>query len=592
MAILLAFSCCAQAQNKVILSAMKDELKRSMEQLKLENEAGPYYISYHLNDTYSLRIAADSGCITANSESRGRTLNMSLRVGSYAQDNSNFTSVSGLSNTASLLSGLVGVAAPLDDDYAVLRREIWQATDRIYKSALENLTQKKAALQNTVQSADLPDFSKSEAVSNLAAENSFSVQKQTWSQLVDQLSKLFLGEPKIQKSRIDFTVLIANSYHVNSEGSVWIEPTSTTQLSIAAGTQADDGMPLNNYRIYTATRPEGLPGRASLESDIKSLISELITARSAPVATEYSGPVLFSAQAAGELFSQGFGNLMAAKRLPVLDNPQMNSMVLRSENPFQSKIGMKVAAGFLSLKAAPTLKSYNQKALLGSYRIDEEGVFARDVSLVENGILKDLLTSRTPVKGFPESNGHARGGAAAPSVIQVISTQKKAYEQLKQELVQAAKEEGFEFGYLVRGITPPSASLGDDSAAAESILGSAMGGSQQSQFRLTRPFLIFRVYPDGREEMVRGLDFGAISVNALKNVLATSQDEIIYDYPVGIGNVLSGLGGIISMLGSLGSGGLSDYATVITPSVLISGIDLVKSRGTYPKLPIVPYPTK
>ena len=92
--------------------------------------------------------------------------------------------------------------------------------------------------------------------------------------------------------------------------------------------------------------------------------------------------------------------------------------------------------------------------------------------------------------------------------------------------------------------------------------------------------------------MVRGLDFGGISVNALKNVLATSQDEIIYDYPVSIGNMLSGLGGIISMLGNLGSGALSDYATVITPSMLIGGIDLVKSRGTYPKLPIVPYPTK
>ncbi len=266
--------------------------------------------------------------------------------------------------------------------------------------------------------------------------------------------------------------------------------------------------------------------------------------------------------------------------MPVSDNPQMNS-TLRSENPVQDKIGMKVAAGFLSLKATPGLKSYNQKPLLGSYQVDDEGVSAREVSLIEDGILKNLLTSRTPVKGFPESNGHGRGGAASPSVIQVISTQKKTYEQLKQELVKAAKEEGFEFGYVVRGITPVSESSADSTDLIQSLLGS-IRNPQQSQFRLTKPFLIFRVYPDGREEMIRGLEFEGISFNALKNVLATSEDAIIYDYPVRAGNVLSSLGGKIR----------SNFATVITPSLLISGIDLVKSRGNYPKLPIVAYPTK
>jgi hypothetical protein len=266
-------------------------------------------------------------------------------------------------------------------------------------------------------------------------------------------------------------------------------------------------------------------------------------------------------------------------------------MILRSENPFQSKIGMKVAAGFLSLKATPGLKSYNQKPLLGSYQVDDEGVIAHDVSLIENGMLKNLLTSRTPVKGFSESNGHGRGGAASPSVIQVISTQKMAYEQLKQELVKAAKEEGFEFGYIVRGITPVSESLADGSDSIQGLVGSLLN-PQQSQFRLTKPFLIFRIYPDGREEMVRGLEFGGISFNALKNVLATSEDEVVYDYPVSVGNVLSGLGGIISMLGGSAGGIQSNFATVITPSLLIGGIDLVKSKGTYPKLPIIAYPTK
>ena len=155
---------------------MKDELARSMQQLKLEGEAGPYYISYLMTDAYVLRITADSGAIIANSENRNRTLKVDLRVGSYAQDNSNFLS---LSNTASLLNTITSssVRLPLDDDYDVLRRQIWQATDRIYKSALETLSKKKATLQNTVQTEALPDFVKGTAISSMAKENSFVVQR-------------------------------------------------------------------------------------------------------------------------------------------------------------------------------------------------------------------------------------------------------------------------------------------------------------------------------------------------------------------------------------------------------------------------------
>jgi predicted Zn-dependent protease len=592
LAILSVFCCSAQAQNKVILSAMKDELARSMQELKLENEAGPYYISYRVRDTHSLRIAADSGAITVNSDGRSRSLNVDLRVGSYAQDNSNFVSLSNLSNMAG--TSLTGSALSIDDDYDVLRRQIWQATDRAYKSALETLTKKKAALQNTVQTESLPDFTKGQATFSSEAENSLLIQKQPWTQLVNQLSKHFLGEHKIQKSKVDLSVMIGNTYSINSEGATVIEPHSTTQLSIAAATQAEDGMPINNFRIYTAARPEDLPEKARLEADINALISELLKAQSAPLGGEYSGPVLFEGQAAGELFDQGIANLLSAKRQPVSDSPQVNAMLGRSlENPFQSKINMKVAANFLSMKAQPTLKNYNQKQLLGSCKVDDEAVPGQDVSLIENGILKNLLTSRTPVKGIAGSNGHARGGAAVPSVIQVISTNTKTHEQLKQQLIDAAKEEGLEFGYLVRGITPASNALGrEDSDVLESVLLRQQSPPESSQFRLTKPYSIFRVSPDGKEEMVRGIEFGAISINFLKNVLATSDDEIVYEYPVNNSNLFSGSSVILSLLGTSAVLSQAGFTTVITPSLLIGGIDLRKSGGSYPKLPIVSYPTK
>jgi TldD protein len=189
--------------------------------------------------------------------------------------------------------------------------------------------------------------------------------------------------------------------------------------------------------------------------------------------------------------------------------------------------------------------------------------------LIENGILKNLLATRTPVKGVTQSNGHARGGGAAPSVIQISSTKKESMAQLKQELINAAKEEGLPFGYIVYGVTSGTATGG-----ASAILAALLSRQEQAeptQFRLANPYSISRLYPDGKEEPVRGAEFGSMHINALRNVLATSDDETVYNYAIGSS---------------------SHPATIITPSLLVTGIDLKKSLGpgTYPKLPIVGAP--
>lgn len=591
-AILFVFQSGASAQNKVILNAMKDELTRTMGQLKLNEEAGPYYVSYFLQDAHLLRITADSGAITVNSDNRYRTLKVDLRVGNYTQDNSNFISLASLAGLAGS-SGSSGGRIPIDDDYDVLRTQIWQVTDRAYKAALETLSKKKAALQNTVQAETVADFSKAEPVSSLAPEASLAIRKEQWSPFVEQLAKLFVKQPDIQRSKVDLKVQIANFYYINSEGTTAIEPFSAARLTALATAQAEDGMPLQDFRIYTAARPEGLPDKAKLETEIKALISELAAAKSAPVAEEYSGPVLFMEQAAGELFSQGFGNLLVARKAPLADSPQTNAMLSRyMENPFVNKLNMKVAANFLSLKAVPTMKSYGQQSLLGAYAIDEEGVLAKDVILIEGGMLKGLMASRAPVKGGAQSNGHGRGGNPAPSVMVVTSSNKKPHAQLKQELINAAKEEGLAYGYIVRGLMPTSDVVSGDEDIIESLVVSQQNPPEPTQFVLSKPYSIFRVYPDGKEELVRGVEFGSISINAFKNVLATSEDEFVYNYPVTSSSILGSTSAILSLLGGGGASNVEYNATVITPSMLISGIDLKKSKGSYPKLPIVTHPAK
>ncbi len=591
--ILLTYQAAASAQESIILSAMKNELTRSMEQLELDDKEGPYYISYLIKDVYNLRITSDSGAITANSDNHYRMLNTDLRVGDYTLDNSNFMSLN-LSNITSLITSS-NERVTVDDDYNVLRRQIWLATDKAYKAALDNIAKKKASLQNTVQTDTLPDFTKGTATSGSISKASFTVQKDRWTQFVEQLSQLFLNQRHIQKSKVDLKVQIVNSYYVNSEGARHIGPASTTQLLIAASTQADDGMPVGNYLLYTASHPKELPDKSSLDRDIHTMIEELLASREAPISEDYSGPVLFLGQAAGELFGQGLSNFLLGREAPLTDNPQLSAMTGRMfENPFLGKVDRRVTAKFISITASPSLKDFSGKTLLGSYHIDDEGVQSRDVQVVDNGILKNLLTTRTPVKGFDQSNGHCRGGSSAPSVIRITSTKKYTMDELKQELIKAVEEEGLPFGYIVKGLTPPSVAAELEGSDVMSLLLMQQQGSPPpNQFQLTKPYLVFRVYPDGREELVRGIEFRSLSVNAFKDIIATSDKAFVYDYPVSAPNVSSGLlSSILNLLGASGLLGQEYYATVITPSMLIGDIELKQIAGNYRKPPIVNYPLK
>ena len=237
------------------------------------------------------------------------------------------------------------------------------------------------------------------------------------------------------------------------------------------------------------------------------------------------------------------------------------------------------------------MKRYGQKDVAGAYATDDEGVQAQDVSLVEDGVLKNLLMSRAPVKGMDASNGHGRGGSVLPSVIHVISTNKKPYDQLKQNLINAAKEEGRAYGYIIRGLASSVEAVGNEADTLQILLGQSQ--PEPNQFRLTKPYSVFRLYTDGREERIRGVEIGLLNVNVLRDVLSVSEDEIVYDFPASAINLMSGLNSILLPLltGGILDQGRTIPATIITPSLLINGIDLRKSSAKYSKPPVVAYPT-
>jgi predicted Zn-dependent protease len=587
--ILLAYQVAAWAEEPVLMRAMKDEMARSMEELKLDGKDGPYYLSYLVKDSYQLRINADSGAIIANPDNRVRRLSINLRVGDYNLDNSNFLSLDSLSQLSQLLSS--NASLTVDDNYDVLRRQIWLATDRTYKNALNTLDKKKVSIQNTVQTERVPDFTKGAATSFYAGQESPAIQTDRWIQTVEKLSSLFPAQPLIMKSKVTANVTIENSYYVNSEGAEVIEPETSAQLLVAAVAYADDGMPVGDYLSYAASSLEELPAMERMQNDIHAMIQDLLTTRSAPVAEDYSGPVLFTGQAAGDLFVQGIARFLCGTKTPLSDRDQISSLLgPMSENPYLKRINRRVASNFISMQAIPTLKNYNGMKLLGSYEIDDEGVRGQDVQLIQDGMLKNLLTTRTPVKGFNQSNGHFRGGSPVPSVIHITSTNGLSSEDLKQELIDAIEDEGLPYGYIVKGLTPPSEVA---ELAGSNILSSVLsqsGAPAPTQFTLTRPCSVLRVYPDGKEEPVRGIEFRSLNISALRNIVATSDDEIVYNYPASAaGSASSTLGSIVSLLGG-GMLSADYYSTVITPSLLINEIDFKKISGNFEKPPIVDPP--
>ncbi|MCF8009752.1 MAG: TldD/PmbA family protein [Clostridiales bacterium] len=115
----------------------------------------------------------------------------------------------------------------------------------------------------------------------------------------------------------------------------------------------------------------------------------MLEARPAPAGKM---PVVLSSEAGGTMIHEACGHGLEA------------DLVQKGISVYAGKIGQKVASEKVTVVDDPTLKGK-----YGSYRFDDEGVKARPVTLIENGILKDYMYDRlTARKEDRESNGHGR----------------------------------------------------------------------------------------------------------------------------------------------------------------------------------------
>jgi hypothetical protein len=551
-----------RVDDQAVRAALRDELARSTAELHLGDEPRPYYVAYTIFDAEQATVSATFGSVTSSHAYRGRLLRTDVRVGSPAFDNTNFE------------PGAKVDALPEEDDYASLRRELWLRTDEAYKQAVELLARKRAAAAGEVVGDDDPslgDFSKAAPTKHEVPFPAGKVEPEALRAAVTKVSAIFREYPTITSARVTGTYTVTRRRMLSSEGT-WVDDAQrTTKIDVVAETQAEDGMKLRDFVPFTALEPSGLPPLAEMEKGVRAMAAELTAMRTAPVAETGSGAVLFEGLAAAQLTK-----LLLADHLA--GTPPPKTATAASDDGGQqamlaTKLKQKVAAPILSAVDDPLLAKAQGVSLFGAYRVDDEGVPAEKVSLVEHGVLQGLLMTRTPRKEIVRSNGHARAprfaGPHAHIGTLVLSAQKDAGVSragLLKELAHIAKGGGVTT-YVVRLLDDGLLPAGDsDELLSLFSFGGGRGGPPP-----IRPLVVYRVQ-GGKETLVRGLALENLEPRSLKDVTAAGAEPVVYNY-IDEGNGFAGI-----------------PTTIIAPPLVVSDVDIRRLTGKYRRPPLYPPP--
>ncbi|HEY3429893.1 MAG TPA: metallopeptidase TldD-related protein [Cyclobacteriaceae bacterium] len=445
--ILLFAGVVSAQQEDVVLKAMKDEMNRNMTSLSLKDHSKPFFIAYGINDYKILTAYATLGAVIHANEVPNRSKSVRILVGDYEFNDES------LDNNLFSDPGAGEIELPLEDDYFGIRRSLWVTTDAIYKSAakkyqkhVEYLKEQKKELK------DLPHrtFAKVPVINEVVNNTASQPGEAQWSGYVKEISGLFKSFPEITYSGVFLTSVRGHRYLVNSEGTVVKTPNNITMMYVSAGIQNEKGRFEQDQIMYYALTPEGLPKLGDVMAQAKMMAENLIKNSGAEALTEdYVGPVLFVGESVAGVFQSGLFSM---------DESLIASNTIRTPNSYtqefnstlESKIGKNIVDNVITVTAKPTMESFNGIPLLGTYKIDDEGVRPQhELVLVDKGVLKNLLNDRSLTNPNQTANGFSEG----PGVVDVSVSNGVPAALLKEKLIRAAKEEGMEYAIMIKDET-------------------------------------------------------------------------------------------------------------------------------------------
>jgi predicted Zn-dependent protease len=532
----------------VLVNALDAELKRAMSSLGTDGAAAqqpqPYFLSYAVDDATSVSIAAEYGAITNSNQGRVRSVDVQVRLGSPAEDNTHGDHRN---------SALTTLPLPLTDDRDAIARSLWYATNRGYARALDGYLKVKTEQQVRAKEEDTSaDFSVEQPRTDLLPPApALVVDRAAWEQRLREISGLFAQFPDIFADQVSFEASNETDYFVSSEGARVDTPSQVARLVIVARTRAADGMDLFRVETFEAESAARLPDQKTVAEKTIALAKNLEELRVAPVTEPFSGPAILSGRASAVFFHEVLGHRLEGQRQRGDEEGQT----------FTKLLGKPILPEFLSVADDPTLTTFQGTSLSGHYNFDDEGQSARRVELIQNGVLKTFLMSRQPIASVAQSNGHGRSESGhMPTGRQgnliVTSSKSVSESELRQMLIAEAKKQGKAYGLYFEDISSGFAVTTRSSPQAFQVI----------------PLVVYRVYVDGRpDELVRGVSIVGTPQAALNSILATGDKQEIFN---GICGAESG----------------SIPVSAVAPAMLVSQIETQRQAQGTARPPILPPP--
>src|SRR5271170_1841514 len=529
-----------------LIPTMKAELDRSLKALSTQDPPA-YFIGYTLTDTQRATVSGSNGALLSSEEGRNRWLEVSVRTGSYELDNTH--KVDGRQPA----NGGPGTSAPIDDDSDVLRRILWLETDKQYRSAAEALIKVKTGNEVKVQTAEgrAPDFSRDKAQTSIGPWVSFTLDRKPWEEKTRAYTKYFRESTAVINSIVTFTAQAQNAIQVTSEGTQLQFGQIRYRLELFIQGKAGDGMDIERYYNFDWVNPAEAPDDKAVYAAAAQLRKEMEGLVVAPLNDPSVGPALLTGRAAAVFFHEVFGHRAEGHRQKDVNEGQT----------FAKKVNEQILPDFLSIVDDPTMKKLGKQDLLGYYQYDDEGVIGQRTVLVDHGVLKNFEMSRSPLVGFPHSNGHGRRQLGAVPVSRqgnliVESNKAVSNGELRAKLVELIKQQNKPYGLLI-----------DDIAG-----GFTFTGRGQPQAFQVEPLVVYKVFPDGRpDELVRGVDIVGTPLAALTKIVATSDTPEVFN-------------------GYCGAESGFVPVSAASPAILTSELEVQKKQTSTDRPPILPPP--
>jgi len=536
----------AIAKPSPLIGAMQTELERSFKVLGGQDPRA-YFIGYTITDAQRAEVSGSNGALLSSSEGRNRWLQVSVRAGTYALDNTHKV------GEQRMASGGPGTAIPVDNDEQVVRRAIWLETDGQYRNAAEALIKIRSSKEVKADTAEgrAPDFSHEQPHKSIEPEVSFTLDRKPWEEKVRAYTKTFRESPDILNSIVTFSALAQNAYLVNTEGTQLQSGQIRYRLELFIQGKAADGMNIERYYNFDWVDPKDAPNDKEVAAASATLRKEMEGLVKAPLNEPSVGPALLTGRAAAVFFHEVFGHRAEGHRQKDISEGQT----------FAKKVGEPILPDFLSIVDDPTEKKEGHEDLLGYYRFDDEGVSTHEVVLVDHGVLKNFEMSRSPLADFPHSNGHGRRQLGATPVSRqgnliVRSSKAVTNTQLRAKLIELVKAQNKQYGLLI-----------DDIAG-----GFTFTGRGQPQAFQVQPLVVYKVFADGRpDELVRGVDIVGTPLAALTKIVATGDTAEVFN-------------------GYCGAESGSVPVSAVAPAILTSELEVQKKQADTDAPPILPPP--